>query len=53
MSFCPQEPDFEKTALWLKALGAAEVLRDEGSFRVSAGRSPWLAALLASHMLRG
>ena len=30
------KPDFEKTALWLRALGAAEVLLDEGSIRVSA-----------------
>ena len=29
------QPDFEKTSLWLKALGAVEVLLDEGSFRVS------------------
>lgn len=28
--------DFEKTSLWLRALGAAEVLKDEGSLRVSA-----------------
>lgn len=27
--------DFEKTSLWLKALGAAEVLKDQGSVRVS------------------
>ncbi len=29
-----KEPDFEKTSLWLKALGAVEVLLDQGSFRV-------------------
>lgn len=32
-----KEPDFEKTALWLKALGAVEVLLDQGSFRVGLG----------------
>lgn len=26
--------DFEQMALWLRSLGAAEVLRDAGSFRV-------------------
>lgn len=27
--------DFDKTALWLRALGAAEVLLDEGSLKAS------------------
>jgi hypothetical protein len=36
------QPDFEKTALWLKALGAVEVLLDQGSFRV--GILDWLFA---------
>lgn len=30
-----EKPDFDKTALWLRALGAAEVLLDTGSIRVS------------------
>jgi hypothetical protein len=28
------ESDFDKTALWLRALGAAEVLKDQGSLKV-------------------
>ncbi|EFN52133.1 hypothetical protein CHLNCDRAFT_27061 [Chlorella variabilis] len=31
------ESDFEKTALWLRALGAAEVLLDRGSLKASGG----------------
>lgn len=31
------EPEFEKTALWLRSLGAAEVLLDSGSLKVGAG----------------
>ena len=30
------EPEFEKTALWLRSLGAAEVLLDSGSLKVGA-----------------
>ncbi len=37
------EAAFDKTAAWLRGLGACEVLRDEGSLRVSSG-SGWAAA---------
>ncbi|GAB4823140.1 hypothetical protein N2152v2_010186 [Parachlorella kessleri] len=38
-----KEPDFEKTSLWLKALGAVEVLLDEGSFRVELDKHKFFA----------
>ena len=31
--------DFEKTVLWLKSLGATEVLKDKGSIKVSTSDS--------------
>lgn len=34
------EPEFDKTALWLRSLGAAEVLLDSGSLKVG-GAGGW------------
>lgn len=34
-------PEFQKTAAWLKTLGAVEVLLDAGSLRVRKGRGAW------------
>ena len=36
-------PDWEKTALWLRALGAAEVLLDEGSLKAELGKLKFFA----------
>lgn len=36
-------PDFDKTALWLRALGAAEVLLDEGSLKAELGKLKFFA----------